>query len=340
MSDLFANALDALLQDACTPEQLRAIDQGAPTTALWATLQEAGFLDLLVPEHAGGAGLSLRQATACLQLIGRHLVPLPLAETLWVRGLMAHLGEAPPDGAIALASSLGHEGDVWWCHDVPTARDAHWVLAQGADALWLLPTNAAEHATSGVPGSLRSHFRWASHPADAHALPATHDLLMVGAALAAARIAGALERVMTLTLTYANDRVQFGKSIGKFQAVQQQLSVLAEHTYAARMAAEIGCASDSLAPAADAAAVAKARTSEAACLVSAIAHAVHGAIGITSEYDLQLATRRLYDWRTDHGAETYWQRRIGAHHLASARPALQFVLSTGGALDLSMAHHD
>ena len=44
-------------------------------------------------------------------------------------------------------------------------------------------------------------------------------------------------------------------------------------------------------------AVAKARTSEAAVTVAAIAHAVHGAIGITEEFDLQLYTRRLHAWR-------------------------------------------
>ena len=340
MSDLFATALDTLLQDVCTPDHLRAIDHGTAITPLWSAIEAAGFLDLMVPEHEGGAGLSLRQATASLLTIGRHLVPAPLSETLWVRGLLAHLGEARPDGAIALASHLHVEADTWRCYDVPAARDATWVLAPHPDALWLLPVAAATPSTSGVPGSLRGHFCWPAAPAGARVLPRTHDLLTVGAALAATQLAGALERVQTLTLTYANDRVQFGKSIGKFQAIQQQLSVLAEHTDAARMAAEIGCASDTLTPVAEAAAVAKARTSEAAALVSAIAHAVHGAIGITAEYDLQLATRRLHDGRTDHGAETYWQRRLGARHLAQPATALQFVLTTTHALDLCAAHHD
>ena len=64
-------------------------------------------------------------------------------------------------------------------------------------------------------------------------------------------------------------------------------------------------------PAFAACAVAKARTSEAAVQVASIAHALHGAMGITEEYDLQLCTRRLHEWRMAHGSETYWHRQLG-----------------------------
>ncbi|MBC7938257.1 MAG: acyl-CoA/acyl-ACP dehydrogenase, partial [Chitinophagaceae bacterium] len=64
-------------------------------------------------------------------------------------------------------------------------------------------------------------------------------------------------------------------------------------------------------------AVAKARTSEAAALVASIAHAVHGAIGITEQYDLQLRTRRLQAWRGAAGSESYWNMRIGQALLGS-----------------------
>ena len=123
-------------------------------------------------------------------------------------------------------------------------------------------------------------------------------------------MAGAMQRVLEATLAYANDRAQFGKSIGKFQAVQQQLSVMAEQVFAARMAAEIGCAGDGIAPHPLRAAVAKARASEAAEKVVAIAHAVHGAIGVTAEYDLQLHTRRLQEWRADFGSQATGMRSL------------------------------
>jgi len=136
----------------------------------------------------------------------------------------------------------------------------------------------------------------------------------LGAVVTAAQIVGALERVLELTLAFANQRVQFGRPIAKFQAIQHQLAVMAEQVAAARMAAQLGCQchpgrglqSDSLR-----AAVAKARCSEAAALVAPMAHAVHGAIGITAELDLQLFTRRLHVWRLEYGSETAWHRVLG-----------------------------
>ena len=58
-------------------------------------------------------------------------------------------------------------------------------------------------------------------------------------------------------------------------------------------------------------AVAKARTSEAALEVAALAHSIHGAIGFTEEYDLQLFTRRLHAWRQAAGSESYWHDVLG-----------------------------
>jgi acyl-CoA dehydrogenase len=123
-----------------------------------------------------------------------------------------------------------------------------------------------------------------------------------------------------MTLDYANQREQYGRSIGKFQAIQHQLAVLAENVAAARMAAALGCSGaghqGSPWPLPLRAALAKSRTSEAAALATHIAHAVHGAIGVTSEFDLQLHTRRLHEWRAAFGAETHWNRVLGRSLLA------------------------
>ncbi|WP_262356918.1 acyl-CoA dehydrogenase family protein, partial [Bordetella pertussis] len=73
------------------------------------------------------------------------------------------------------------------------------------------------------------------------------------------------------------------------------------------------------------AAIAKARASEAAALAANTAHAVHGAIGVTEEYDLQLYTRRLHGWRLAHGSEAYWHQVVGAALMGSGDGAVQFV---------------
>jgi acyl-CoA dehydrogenase len=58
--------------------------------------------------------------------------------------------------------------------------------------------------------------------------------------------------------------------------------------------------------------VAKARCSQAALAVAETSHSIHGAIGFTAEYDLQLHTRRLHAWRQAAGSESYWHGVAGA----------------------------
>src|SRR5690606_11074909 len=95
------------------------------------------------------------------------------------------------------------------------------------------------------------------------------------------------------------------------QAVQNQISIMAERVWVARMAAQLTSQSDDWSPQPLLAAVGKERTSEAATIVADNSHAVHGAIGVTEEYDLQLYTRKLREWRHAGSAETYWESRIG-----------------------------
>jgi hypothetical protein len=139
------------------------------------------------------------------------------------------------------------------------------------------------------------------------------QLRAVGAAIRAQQIAGALERVLEMTTQYAMDRTQFGRPIGKFQAVQQNLAVLAGQTAAA------GAAADMAAEAVDDGirllpiAAAKARCGEAAGIGAAIAHQVHGAIGFTQEHSLHFLTRRLWSWRDEFGNESEWNRFTGRH---------------------------
>tara|TARA_B100000427_G_C15301911_1_gene504391 strand:- start:126 stop:569 length:444 start_codon:yes stop_codon:yes gene_type:complete len=129
-------------------------------------------------------------------------------------------------------------------------------------------------------------------------------------------MAGALQTVLEFSVTYAQERQAFGRPIGKFQVVQQNLARLAAETAAATAAA--GSAADTIqnADSFDEAvilevAAAKIRTGEAATEGSAIAHQVHGAMGFTAEHVLQRFSKRLFAWRDDFGTETEWAVRLG-----------------------------
>jgi acyl-CoA dehydrogenase len=174
----------------------------------------------------------------------------------------------------------------------------------------LISIGAAQRQRLGF--ALDATLIWPRSDVDkATAVCSTVDERLVQAFVHAAQIAGALSAVFERTLDYANVRKQFGKPIGSFQAIQHQLSVMAEHVFAARMAADVACSRDGMRFDRFKIAIAKARTSEAAVEVAALSHAIHGAIGFTEEYDLQLLTRRLNAWRLSAGSEGYWHTVVG-----------------------------
>ena len=322
MDTLLVESFEKLLQGACTPALVREVERTADASALWSTIESSGYLDLLVPD-VGGAGLC--DAFPLWLACGHHTLPVPLAQTLWARGV---LGADAGTGAIAIAPSVKRQGDgSWHCPGVPFGAVAQSLLLRTPDGLCCVPLAAAQVQRSGVHGSLQADIVLGALPGSRPS--GAVDLQAAGALITATLMAGALQRLLTMTLQYANDRAQFGKPIGKFQAVQQQLAVLAEQAFAARMAAELGCAETGVQVQRLRAAVAKARAAEAAEKAVAIAHAVHGAIGATAEFDLQLVTRRLQEWRGDHGSASYWHAQLGRALLdARGTPTLPFLLDT------------
>jgi acyl-CoA dehydrogenase len=139
---------------------------------------------------------------------------------------------------------------------------------------------------------------------------------LMGAAVRAMQTAGALQTILSMSVSYANERVAFERKIGKFQAVQQNLARLAGEAAAALAAA--GSAADALADsrASEEAvllevASAKIRCAEAAAEGSAIAHQVFGAIGFTQEHVLHRFTLRMLGWRDDFGNESWWAAELG-----------------------------
>lgn len=314
MTDFLA-PFERMIAALFTPAAVRAAERGAADDTAWSELAASGFLDALVPEDAGGAGLSFADIVPLWLVLGRHAVPCPVGETMIARALLAQAGRAAPDGPIAIAvQAPGSAGRV-----IAAALARH-LLVEWEGNLYL----AAVQGGSDGAGDLAASVRWDSEAATPEGPIVPGGLRCAAAVLRAALIAGAADRLTTMTADYANERIQFGKPIGKQQALQQQLAVMAEDMVAARIAAHIGGAA-SFPPALAAAATAKSVASSAAARVAAIAHAVHGAIGISEEYDLQLYTRRLQAWRLADGSESYWNRLLGAERLAAPSGSVDFV---------------
>lgn len=311
MDDLFSDAVRQLLADQCTPEVVRAIEAGQPASALWQCIEASGFADALVSESQGGSGMSLSEACAVIELCGEFALPVPLGETMLARVLLANAGVARPAGSITFGQALPTKGQSLVCDTVRNGAVADWVLVSQGVMCRLLPVSQANTSPAGF--CLDATLAWPLAAWEcAQVIRDGHDVRTLQAGIYAAQLAGAMMAIFKRTLQYANDRNQFGRPIGKFQAIQHQLSVIAEHVFAARMAAQMGLHSASTSPDRLRVAVAKARTSEAALEVAALSHSIHGAIGFTAEFDLQLFTRRLHVWRQAAGSESYWHSVVGA----------------------------
>jgi acyl-CoA dehydrogenase len=323
--DLYSDALRQVLAGNCTPAHVRRIEAGAGSAELWKSLEESGFCDALVPEAQGGAGLRLPDAFELMALAGEHALPLPFALTLLLRPWIVQAGGEGGAGSLTLACDarrFGGGGIV--AEGVPYGLVADRVVVVIDGRAQMLDAAAAERTATGVYGSLDADLTWNTEAMGTEWV-VFEDARAVGALACAAQMAGAMRAVLDRSIGYANDRKQFGKPIGKFQAIQHQLSVLACEAHASRMAAQLGCAADGTTPHALRAAIAKARCSEAAATVAAIAHAVHGAIGITEEYDLHLHTRRLHEWRIAYGSESYWNHEVGRRLVDGSSELLPFL---------------
>ncbi|MEN3293189.1 MAG: acyl-CoA dehydrogenase [Burkholderiales bacterium] len=319
---MFAEAIEDILKDQCTPAAVRAIEAGGSPAGLWDAIADAGFLELLAPEADGGAGLPLAELFPVLTTLGRYATPVPIAQSIAARALLSGKAEIPA-GMLTLASACRRTSDgQTTCPITPFGMLADHVLADDEGTLVLLSCDGARRSSVQVHGNLSATLTWKADVKAVRIDGLGSALPVFGAALHAALLCGAMSRVFEMTLQYANDRSQFGRSIGKFQAIQHQISVMAEHVAAASVAAEAAFSGDSPLPSLLPAAIAKSRTSEATVLVASIAHAVHGAIGITEEYDLQLLTRRLHEWRIAHGSEAYWNMIVGRSVLASTLPTV------------------
>jgi acyl-CoA dehydrogenase len=319
MDNAYSDALTALLRDHCTPAHVRAVEAGQGAASLWNVLRDSGFADCLLPEDAGGAGLSLADVAPLFFTMGWHAMPLPLAQTMFARAVLHRAGIELPEGPIALATFDGAPRT-----HAPGGATAAWFVVQDGGQGALVAREAADVSETGVHGDLTVSI--GRSPSTTFPL-APGLLRTLGACLHAAQMAGAMARVFDMTLQYANDRAQFGRPIGKFQAIQHQVSVMAEQVAAARVAAQIACASDDAWPDRMRAAVGKLNASEAVTPVTGSAHAVHGAMGVTEEYDLQLFTRRLHAWRLADGSERYWGREIGESACAADAGTVDLIRS-------------
>ncbi|MFL6172039.1 MAG: acyl-CoA dehydrogenase family protein, partial [Marmoricola sp.] len=296
-----------------------------------------------VDENAGGAGGDLADVVELAAGIGRHAVRLPVWQTGIAAWALAECGLSPEltlEGAVVVRTAVtATERDgrrviscaaagIPWLSAVPTAvvvgDDGTVDVIDLVDAT-LSPrqaTFADEPIADLVVARVAPGASGRGAPDLAVAL-ATRELICRAAAMA-----GAVERVCALTLEHVQTRQQFGKPLMALQSVAHVIAdMIVERDRLNGAVQEL-----ILRPEREMAAVAVATACLAASVVSAGAHQLHGAIGITEEHVLHQFTKRLCAWRDAEPSARALELELGGRVLAGADDSALWALVTSSQL--------
>jgi acyl-CoA dehydrogenase len=294
---------------------------------LWAELSQAGLTTIGMDE-ADDAGPA--QAVPVAALLAAGAAAVPFVEQVLVAGpamQAAGLSLPPLDAPLTFAfhgitaeraaNAYVLSGNAI---DIPWLSVAGYVVVAAESAagpvLAVLPTPGLDiESAANVAGEPRDRLRLEALRAPAAAISAQQaaDFASRYALARAAQLSGALQEILRLTLRYAADRRQFGRSIGSFQATQFALAEMAGEV--AAVDSLVRAATDALSEGGRSAgpliSAAKIAAGEAVRIVARHAHQIHGAIGFTQEYSLHHLTRRCWAWRDEAGSELAHARSLG-----------------------------
>ncbi|MCP3733506.1 acyl-CoA/acyl-ACP dehydrogenase [Sphingomonas sp. RP10(2022)] len=337
------------LTDAASPDRVRAAVEGGTgfDADLWRGLAiEMGFAGLIVPEAHGGAGLGAIDMALVLEETGRCLAPVPFFETavVAVTAVLAG-GDAAQQAHYLPRLAAGARVSVAGTADRPTFRAgrltgsagfatfAHVaeliLVATDDDRIVVLEADTPGLTVAPLPGLDRTRrfarltFDCAVADGAVLARPgAMRQAMTIGAGLLAAEQTGAAQYSLDATVDYVKQRVQFGRTIGSFQAVKHMLADMMLLVEASRSAALAAAAAIDMSDGAvdaerDAAChAARAYASDAFRQVAADAIQLHGGIGFTWEHHAHLYFKRAR-------ASATWLGTADAHREALARIILE-----------------
>jgi len=325
----FQESLDRTLERLSPLSRVRRFaDETEPVARdVWRGLADLGAAAVLIPEAHGGLGLTLLDAALVAEALGRFAAPSPFLgsavlaplallqgsdaqQARWLPKLAA--GEAIAGVAIAEAVAGARDGGGVTASGGKLNGKALFVIdAAEADLFIVADTARALHLVDGGAAGLTriplasidltrrlGELRFEDTPAEP--LDARPDGLQrlrdAGWAMLAADALGACDAMLAKAVAYAQERQQFGRAIGSFQAVKHLCAEMAAEIEPARSL--VWYAAYALSEGLDdgplAAAHAKAHLSEIGRFVARTATEVHGGMGITDLLGLH-----------------YWFKRIG-----------------------------
>jgi len=310
----------------------RALPDSLDTTA-WRRLEESGLTRLDSTDDSGGGP---REVAVILRALARHAVTVPLAETDVLAGWLAATAgiDVPANGplTVAVGAAISTAGRI--AATVPAVPYGSAVdtvvlaLREGEDLLVAACNPAALSITKGHNAG--------GEPRDIVAVEmisdgftvaegAAAELVRRGAWARCVQTIGALDAAVEFSVAHTREREQFGRPLSAFQAVQHTLAAMAGEVERARAATNLAVAAAADfgfgSPQTDyAVTVAKVTLGQVVPSVVTSAHQLHGAIGVTIEHRLWLATLRARGWIEEFGDTAQYARRLGRLALAAADP--------------------
>jgi alkylation response protein AidB-like acyl-CoA dehydrogenase len=324
-----AGLAGTILAEQCAPERLREHEaSGAPYPgAVWRALADADLLGLALPEAAGGGGYGLLEAALVAEQVGRHVAPVPFADTVVAAMALAEAGDEHRErvaaviaGGAVLALAIDEAGsglldapgtvaaaggDGWLL--TGTKSPVRWAAEAGAlvvtaatddgEAVFLVEAGASgldvrpEDAMWGLPVAT----------VDLAATPATRlggpeaaaGTRRAAVALSCATVAGVCEGALRITAAYVSEREQFGTKIGTFQAVGQRMADAYIDTEAVRLTSRQAAWRLATGMGADDELhIAKFWAADGAHRVVHAAQHLHGGVGL----DLEVPVHRYFRW--------------------------------------------
>ena len=155
---------------------------------------------------------------------------------------------------------------------------------------------------------------------DAEAWPLLEQILDLATIALAAEQVGAAQQALDSTVAYTQERVQFGRTIASYQAVKHKAADMMVKVEAARSALYYAAciAQESLeggpraSELAEAASIAKAWCSEACFFNAGCGIQLHGGVGFTWEYDIQMFFKRAQSSGSLLGDAAWHRERLAA----------------------------
>ena len=204
---------------------------------LWKNLDETGLSRLTTQQDAGPV-----ESAVVLGGLARYAAAAPIAETDLLAGWVAQqAGIAVPDSG-PLTVAIGSGGRA---NDVPWPRDAVVVAVdRSADGVSVGLLDDPQITSDGYTLAGEPRATIAYDTVGWPRLPSSigDELIRRGAWARCVQIVGAFDSALELTVAHTSERVQFGRTLSKFQAVQHSLAAMAGEIERARAATDLATA--------------------------------------------------------------------------------------------------